>query len=535
MTRLIVFLVSACVIAGIIAWLADNNGVVTLVIAGYEWRTSAIVAGAFTLVLAAVLAVIMRLAVYVISTPARFGEWSTQRRARKFFQSLSRGLVAAASGDADEAALFARRSDKLLHDQPLALLLNAQSAQLAGDSEKVQAAYRDMLRIPEMEFLGLRGLFEQAVHRHDEAEALALATRAHALKPKAWAMDALFDLRVWRREWRDAQALVVRATRAKSLTPEVAKRKRAVLLAAQAVEAERAGDAASLEHALESLALAPGLTAPALIAGRHLTQQGRSWKAQDVIEAAWTEAPHRELAQAYGAIWPGDQPQARAQRLIALAKLNPRHRESRVLMAEQSVVLKRWDEARNLLEPLAEDFSSARVCNLMAELAQGEDDVLTAPLWRSRAARAGRITDWRCTRCNTTAPDWEAVCPHCGAFDTLKWTAPEMPVHEPPKRTQPAPTVLLTGTEEPIVEAAQRARPNGQRKDETPPRHFVRPDDPGPEGQDVDMFGATAEAESRPAETADTPERGCSTIRSSKPSGLSCTAGGTKISNRLRQ
>jgi HemY protein len=267
-----------------------------------------------------------------------------------------------------------------------------------------------------------------------------------------------------------------------------------VLLAALAVEDERAGDAAAQAHALEALVLDPGLTAAALIAVRHLTAQERNWKAQDIIEAAWAQAPHRDLAEAYAAMRPEDDLEARANRLIGLAKRNPKHREARVLLAEQLVALNRWDEAREVLAPLAEDFSSARVCNLMAAIALGGQDVLTAQLWRSRAARAGRVADWRCLNCGGVAPEWGAVCPHCGAFDSLNWSAPEASTvtHAPRETLKPAQTPVPISSASQPSGALVTAAPALATKD-SPPRFQRPPDDPGPGGQsdifEVEMRG----------------------------------------------
>jgi HemY protein len=343
-------------------------------------------------------------------------------------------------------------------------------------------------------------LFGLAMRHQDEDQALAHATRAYAVRPKAWAMDALFNLRVSRREWREAIALIVQAAQSKTLTADVARRRRAVLLAAQAVEAEHAGDAAAQAYALEALALAPNLTPAALIAVRHLTAQGRAWKAQDIIEAAWTQAPHRDLAQAYAAVRPDDDREARANRLISLAKLNPGHRESRVLLAEQLIALRRWDEARMVLAHLADDLSSDRVCNLMAVSAVGEQDVLTAQLWRSRATRAGRMADWRCLHCGAVAPEWAPVCPQCGTFDSLNWSATQTP--RLGQGTRAIPTSLqalvpMPAASQPgsvTLDASSRSRANrsAYKKDETPPRFLGPPDDPGPGGQ-ADIFEVEAE------------------------------------------
>jgi HemY protein len=480
MTRLIAFLAVAALTGAGAAWIADNDGVATIVMAGYEWRMSASVAVLLAFVFAVLLSLLLRLAIFLLGSPAKFGVWTAQRRARKFFQSISRGLIAAASDDGTEASHFARRAGALMPGQPLALLLQAEAAELAGEETRQEAIYREMLIYPETEFLGLRGLFDLDMARHDEQAAILHATRAHAIKPRGWAMNALFDLRVSRREWREAQTLAVQATRNRALSPEAGKRRRAVLLAAQAVEAENAGEAAALEYALESIALAPGLTMPALIAARHLCAQGRSMRARSALEAAWAHAPHRDLAHALASVFPAESAEARAERLIGLARLNPMHRESRVLMAEQSVALKHWNEARDLLTPLAEDTSSARVCNLMAEIAAGEQDVLTAQLWRARAARGVRIADWRCTSCNGAASQWGAACPHCNAFDTLRWTAAEMAVPDIASRPGRAESRVRQGARN----AASRTRPRAPFRQEEPAR-FVRPDDPGPEEADV--------------------------------------------------
>ncbi len=490
MMRLLLVLIVAGLIAVGVAWLADNDGTATLVLSSYEVSMNASVALVLIVILALVLAVVIRLAYVIAGSSAKLGTWTTERRAKQFYQALSHGLIAAASDDAAEAGHFARRSDKLLRRQPLGLLLTSQAAHLAGDEAKEETAYRDMLTFPETEFLGLRGLYSLALRNRDPGQALAHATRAYALKPKAWATNALFDLRVSRGEWREAQALVVQATRGKTLTPSVARRRRAVLLAAQAVEADHAGDAAAHAHALEALALAPGLTAPALIASRHLSEQGRSWKAQDVIEAAWSHAPHRDLAEAYAAMKPEEDRETCANRLIALARLNPNNRESRVLLAEQLAVLHRWGEAQSVLAPLADDFSSARVCNLMATISLGQDDALTAQSWRSRAARAGQVTDWRCSNCAAVASEWGAVCPRCGAFDTLNWTTPEASAfgRERHDIVQVQTPVSIPSGSQPavaIIDASSRSRASIPALPMTEsPLSFLRPpDDPGPEDQ----------------------------------------------------
>ncbi|HYM18278.1 MAG TPA: heme biosynthesis HemY N-terminal domain-containing protein [Micropepsaceae bacterium] len=490
MTRLIGILVAAGLIGLGAAWLADNDGVLAFTMAGYEIRMSASVALLLLLIFSSFLALILRGTFALLRGPDKFGSFLASRRARKGYHALSRGLVAAAAGDKDEATISSGRAEALIPAQPLTLLLKAQAAQLAGRGPEQEEICKAMLEHPETRFLGLRGLFAIALSRRNEQGALEFASRAYALNTKSpWALSALFDLRVARHEWHDAQALVAQALRRRVLDQATAKRRRAVLLAAEAMDAEHLGDAANaLGLSMEALSLAPGLTPAALIAVAHLRSQGRSFKAQDVIEAAWAEAPHPDLAKAYGAIFVADDTDAHVKRMSELAQKNPNNRESRILMAELGIAEKRWDEARAILEPIADSLAGWRVCRMMEEIARGQDDAVNAEIWSARAQRSPRNAGWVCAECQRGVADWAPTCPNCGAFDALAWTARAAGAPPPP-----APSVTRDAQHglvpDPIAQARQRALAEATS---APLLH--RPDDPGPEGQ-LDMFEAEAASE----------------------------------------
>lgn len=485
MSRLIAVLLGAGLAAAGMAWLASREGAMLLTVDGYEFRMSVGVAAGLLILVVAAAVFAHRVVVGIWGVPDRFGVWYSARRARKGYQTLSQGLVAAAAGDSTEALRLARRTEKLLGAPPLALLLTAQAAQLAGDEEKQLAAYHAMLDHPDTEFLGLRGLFMQARKNGKESEALELAERAHALRPKAaWAANALFDLKCAAGQWREAQIVLEEASRARLLDTDVARRRRAVLLTAEALEAEREGDGSrSLSRAMEALALSPGLAPAAALAARRLSAAGRTWKAQDVIEAAWAQAPHPDLATAYADIRPEENTETRAKRLLGLAQLNRGHFESRLLEAEQAIAQKRWSQARAALHPLAQSFTTARVCALMAEIAQEErGDMVAAHGWLARAVRAPRDAQWTCNACGWASSDWRAVCGGCGAFDSLAWTTPGAGVIEklPHLEVEESPTEAPAeaATQPVTIEGAARPAQVYVGRDEVVmPRP---PDDPGP-------------------------------------------------------
>lgn len=426
MRRLLLILVVAGALAGTIAWIADRQGELVFTLDAYEIHMSAPAAIGFGVLFTAAVILLARLIAVLITSPNAIGAWFDSRRIRRGNDSLSHGLLAVAAGDVHEARRQAERARGSLGTHPLALLLQSQAAVLDGDGVAQRHAYRAMLRDEQTEFLGLRGLFMLAAREEQPDQAMVFAERAYALRPRVpWAACALFDLTAARGEWDKARDVLDQMAHHQILPPDVVRRRRAVLLTAKAIDADGRGDAhAALEHATEALALEPGLAPAAVLAARKLAADGKSWRAQGVVEACWATAPHPDLADVYAAIKPDETLEERIKRLVGLAHLNREHFESRVLEAEEAVHERNWSAARRVLAPLADDHASARVCALMAEIEEGENaDATAAHVWLSRAARAARDAEWRCTRCASSQNDWTAVCNSCASFDSLVWSA----------------------------------------------------------------------------------------------------------------
>ena len=482
MIRLLRILLGAGAVAAIIAWIADRQGELVFTIDSYEIHMGAPVAIGLAVFFTIVVIVLARLVTTLITSPGSIGAWFNARRLRRGNDALSRGLIAVAAGDVLEARRYSDRARGLLGSHPLALLLHAQAASLDGDASAQRHAYRAMLTHEDTELLGLRGLFSLAAREKRHDQALTLASRAHALKPRApWAAEALFDLRAGRGEWTEARTVLEAAADAKLVDNDVVRRRRAVLLTAEALDADRRGESdKAMELAESALALAPELAPAAVLAARRLAAAGKIWRAQGVVEACWAQSPHPDLAEVYASIKPDESYEQRAKRLAGLAHLNRDHFESRVLEAEEAVQLKNWSEARRLLAPVAHEAASARVCALMAEIEEGENaDATAAHAWLSRAARASRDAEWRCAGCGATQADWRPVCHACGSFDSLNWFAPVTPGADTPEVKFSLPPVPARLQQNGAPDLANY--PEKRAGLVTLPRP---PDDPGPYGVD---------------------------------------------------
>jgi len=466
MIRLIGILIAAGLLAAGIVWIADRQGELVFTLDQWEVHMSAAAAIALAVLFTIAVILLARLITTIVTSPGAIGAWFNARRMRRGNDAVTQGLIAIASGDAGEARRFADRARGLLGTHPLALLLQSQSALVDGNATQQRHIYRAMLAHEQTEFLGLRGLYLLAARENDQAQALASAERAHTLRPRvAWAANAVFDLKAAHGDWTEARKILDDSVRYKLIESDAARRRRAVLLAAQALDADAKGDSdTALDLATTALSLDSGLAPAAMLAARKLAAQGKAWRAQGTIEACWVIAPHPDLASIYAAIKPDESHEERVRRLVGLAHLNRDHFESRLLEAEEAVLSGEWAEARRLLAPLVGDHATARVCALMAEIEEGEKgDATAAHAWLARAARAPRDAEWRCGHCGFSQSAWSAVCAHCGHFDTLVWS-----------NAEPRAEILL---------APRKIVPQAP-----PPSAIVSlprpPDDPGPGGGD---------------------------------------------------
>ena len=414
-------------------WLAENPGNVTIgaTIPGRDWphveiTTSVGVLLAFAAAVAILLSFVYEIWRWLRTGPRRLVSGRAARRREQGFLALTRGLVAVAAGDAKAAKRFGRRSGRLL-DNPLSLLVLAQSAQLNGDEAAARRHFRAMLDHSETEFLGLRGLLVQATKAGDWGAALGYAQRAYALRPSAeWVSSALFDLEVRAGNWRAAQKTLEAAVRHKHVGPADAPRRRAVVLIQRARVARAAGrDEEALRLAREAHKLAPDLVAATVVAAELLIAAGKARAAAAIIEEGWTIAPHPRLAGAYAAIAPEETAMQRAKRIERLHARAPDHLESQIAAAEAALAADLWGTARGHLEAAARGRPTQRVFRLMATLEERDGgDAEAIRSWLLRAAGAPPDAAWRCDQCGMAADEWGTRCESCGAFDSLAWRPP---------------------------------------------------------------------------------------------------------------
>lgn len=491
MIKLVLFLAVLLGLAFGFSTLADTPGHILLQWGETEFRVSLITGLVGLLVLTAMLMILWALLRLVFRLPSLVGFANRMRRQAKGQQAIARGLVAVGSGDRKLALRYAQDSQRLLGNEPLTLLLKAQSAQLSGDRKGAEEAFRAMLDKPETQTLGLRGLFMEAERANDSAAARLLAEEALRRAPDAgWASEALLGFKAGERDWRGAIGLVDQNISRRLIERHEGRSQRAVLLAAAAEDALERNPDEALTLALEALRSAPGLVPAAEIAARRLSAKGDFSKATRILETAWKENPHPDLAAAYLAVRQGDSALDKLKRARALHKLMPNARESRFAIARAAIDAREFQAAREALESLALDKPTVRACLLMAELEEiesGNQGLVRA--WLARASRAPRDPVWVAD--GTVSDSWSPVSPVTGRIGAYEWREPpqaaethlraridadrfELPVEQSAVIVEPEPPVAPVLPAEPVEAIA--AKP-----DALADFHPIIPDDPGPE------------------------------------------------------
>ena len=424
MLRLVVYFLVIAALAAVLSWLADNPGSIIVNWQGYIWNTDVFELAIILSVLSALTILLWTALRSIWQSPAAIGNFFNRRREKRGLEALSSGMIAIGAGDRSLATRYAIQARKSLPNEPMTHLLRAQAAQLAGDRSTSRRIFEAMLASPDTEALGLRGLFLEAEKEGEKEAARQFAERAVKLNPKlSWPVDALFDIQCRSSDWDGALETLAVARKHGHIEKPAAVRRRAVLLAGQAQDAEDNDPERAMNLALEAHKLAPNLVPAAAVAGRLLASRGSTPRATKVLQQAWRKSPHPDLAVAYAYARLGDSPRDRLERVKQLAALTPNVSESPIAVANAAIEAREFDVARQALEPLTEGRLSQRVCTLMARI-EGEQHNNAGAVreWLARAVNAPRDPAW--TADGVVSDTWLPVSPVTGALDAFQWRVP---------------------------------------------------------------------------------------------------------------
>ena len=464
MYRIILFLVLIALAAKGAAWVADQTGQVALSWDGWRVHTTLPV---FALALGvAIVAAMLAWSILrgLWRLPHRLRHSRRERRRARGRHAITQGLLAIGHGDSTAARMHADVARRHAAHDPLALLLHAQSAQLAGNRDAAREAFRAMAEREDTRLLGLRGLFIEAQRADDPVAAVGIAEEALKLSPTStWASHAVLGFRCARGDWSGALAILDNNLASGLIDKAVYRRQRGVLLTARALELETVDRDLSRDSVMEAVKLAPTLVPAAALAAKYQSEAHQIRRAMRIVEAAWLKHPHPDLADAYAHVKLGDSARQRLVRVETLAAKAPGHLEGALAVARAAIDAAEFARAREALAPFVA-APTQRVAMLMAEIERTEHgDSGKARAWTLRAVRALHDPVW--TADGYVSDRWRPVSPVSGRLDAFQW---QMPLSALPSDKSAA-------IESSAFEEAMLATPPSPRRGEISGKNLVEP------------------------------------------------------------
>jgi len=360
--------------------------------------------------------------------PIIWAERRNARRIRKGQAALLEGLSAIAAGEFQEARRLAKRAITLNAQQPLNLLLSAQSAYMSGRFEESNAHFLQMSKNSETAFLGLRGLILQAHHTNNWEQMRQLLQEAMTMRPKSpWVLQQLLELDLRLSAFDKASMIVEQMQLRQLITKPESRRRQALIHWMKAEAAEIAGDEGLfVQTAASAHYEAPEISTIAVGLAKYYHKIGKTSKAQKILMSGYAHCPHPDFSAQLLALNPEGNTLDHYREVEKLVEGAPNHPESLYILAKAALAAKLWGQSRHYLTLLKSIQYTQRVCRGLAEVEEAEKphQANQAHEWLEKATTAPADPTWVCGSCHITLPIWHPICPSCEGFDQVSWQTP---------------------------------------------------------------------------------------------------------------
>lgn len=426
MIRILFFVLLVFALGYGFSLLADMPGSVSITVAGKLITLDLITAVAFTVALLAAFLILWWLLRSIWTSPMRAKRFFRARKRDRGYQAISSGIIAAGAGDPMMARKMFKQANSQLNatSEPLLQLLDAQTTMLEGDHDKARTQFEAMLDDPDTRSLALRGLYMEAQRLEDREAQKHYAEKAAELAPElAWAGRAAVSLKTASGDWEGALRLVDGQKSRNQISKEDAKRKRAVLLTAMAMDLVEGEPARAKSAALEAHKLEPAFAPAAIVCAEAAQRLNDMRKAVKVLETCWRKQPHPDVALAYVNARPGDSAIDRFKRAQKLESLKPNTIESSMIVARMALEAGEFEQARTAVAAVLRNEPRESAYMLMADIEDAETgNEGKMREWLARAVRAPRDPAW--TADGYVSQRWAPFSPVTGEIDAFEWKVP---------------------------------------------------------------------------------------------------------------
>jgi HemY protein len=413
-------------------WVANRPGYIDISWLGYDIRVQLWFILLSLLVFILLLLIVHRIYFSFISFRKYLRQKHEKKKQAKGYQALTLGLSAVAAGDSKIASYQASRMRKLLpDDKGLSLLLEAQSARLAGDQERAIEYFEQLVKNKDTAFLGLRGLMVLAAEKGDASLALSYAENISKIySDQPWVIQSIYDLELRTGNWDKALRTLDRAKKHKVLLEEkYLSDKVAIYIQKADVALAKNEIAAAGKFFLRAFQLSNDHVPAAICFANFNLNKNKRKKAENIIRKCWQLTAHPELVDLWKKVIPNKYNKDSLSRLKwyeNLTKLNPNGYEGYLAVAKAAIEEGLWGEAERNLVNAEANKKTYKLYYLWSEMekARGKLDAAQAMLEKASKAEPEKV--WTCNKTGIVYSKWSPIAEPHGGFNTIIWGFPNI-------------------------------------------------------------------------------------------------------------
>ena len=349
------------------------------------------------------------------------------KKKEKGYNAFLSGMIALANKDYKTAISESKKISYHIDDNPsLSLLLKSEIYKIEKKYDQLRDVYEEMARNKNTENLAFRGIMEQYLRAQDYHHAFIYGEKLFNNNPYIEKIyDALVNIVVKTTNWQQLIIISDKAFSKKLISKKVYEENKSIAY----FEISKIKQPSAIKESIVFIKKALNLRnyfPPYVKLYLELLIENKDYNlAKKYIKKIWNNRPHNDYKSIIQSLAFGlNIDYFDLVKFIIANNIN--NDESKILMVEAAIELKKWEKARREIKPLLGVHPSREICILMARIEEGDEgSIEKINSWNFRSKNGIEKNAWICLFSNKSQDHWSSVSSG-GYFNSLEWRQPTM-------------------------------------------------------------------------------------------------------------
>ena len=427
MFKFIIISIQFIFILLIVLFLISNEFVVAFEINDLIYSISS---SYFFIVLLATFIIIFFIQSFYFKIKFRFSKFKISQKLKYKeigYNSFVSGMLALANKDFKKAIIESNKTSKYLDkNTSLSLLLKSEIYKIEKKYTELNNIYEEMIKYESTKNLGFRGLMEQYLRSQDYHHAFIYAEKLFNSNPNVEKIyDTLISILVKTNNWQQLLDISDKALSKKIIEKNISNSNKSIAFY-EIAKIKRYNDInESIDLIKKSLKIRQFFSPYVKLYLELLIQNKNFIFAKKYLKKIWAQNPHPELKGIIGPL--ADELRLKKLDLVKyVIASNQYNYESQIVLVENLIFEKNWQEARKQIKNLLDTKPKKEVCLLMAKIEEGDSgDIQKINSWSLRSKDGLDSKMWVCLISKQAQKEWSAISDN-GHFNSLEWKHPTM-------------------------------------------------------------------------------------------------------------